>query len=122
MSYRKPLHKMATGAECKTTSKAPKKPMDKKYRNILESVRVELVRGMDAEQVLRHMAGVQVFSDANKDIIKSRPNRQEQCKALLDILPRRGENAYESFIQALEEVQPYLADVVRRAGKCYCGL
>ena len=113
---------MATGAQCTTTSKARNKPMDEKHRNTLESVRVKLVRDMEVTQVLLQMSGEQVFSDADKGIIKSKPNRQEQCEALLDILPRKGENAYESFIQALKKVQPFLADVVREAGKCYCGL
>jgi len=104
--------KMATGAPDKD------KPMDEKYRNILISVRVELVRDMNVKKVLRHMAAAHVFEQEDADIIKTQGSLEEQCENFLDMLPTRGAKAYGSFIEALKEArQAFLAEVVLEAGK-----
>jgi len=95
------------------------KPMDEKYRKILMSVRVALVRDMDIKKVLRHMAAAHVFEQEDADVIKTQVSREEQCEKFLDMLPTRGAKAYGSFIEALKKGarQEFLAEVVLEAGK-----
>ena len=50
---------MATG---RTSQTAPDKPLGDEYRNILRSVRLELVKDMDPEDVLLKMAAKHVFT------------------------------------------------------------
>ena len=105
--------KIATESKSRLTSEA----MDEKYRKILKSVKVGLVRDMDPEEVLLHMSSAPVFSERDEETIRAEKTREGRCETLLGILPRKGAVAYRSFVQALEEVQPHLAKLVLEAGK-----
>ena len=98
------------GGEC------PTKPMDDKHRNLLRSRRVELARDMEPRQLIHHMADV--LSSTDEEEIKAIPTRWAQSEKLLDILPRRGQKAFDSFVKALKEVQPFLVDFLVDAGEC----
>ncbi|XP_078378429.1 uncharacterized protein LOC144661517 isoform X1 [Oculina patagonica] len=90
-------------------------PMDEKHRDILKNVKVGLVKDMDPEEVLLHMAASHVFSDKDEEEIKAQKTRQEKCQTLLSILPKRGAKAFSSFVGVLEEVHAHLANLVLEA-------
>ena len=110
---------MATGPNDGAAGTATDKPMDEKDRTLLRSLRAELVKDMEVDQVLLHMAEYHVFSETDEDEIMSKSTREERCIALLTKLPRKGAKAYDSLIKALEQGQPHLAEVVLKAGKSY---
>lgn len=103
---------MASGGDCQTSDK----PMDEKRRKIIRTCRVELARDMEPRQLIHHMADV--LTPIDEEEIKAVVTRWEQCEKLLDILPRRGEKAFDSFVKALKEVQPFLSDLLVDAGEC----
>jgi len=91
--------------------------MDEKQRNIIRIRRVELARDMEPRQLIHHMADV--LTPTDEEEIKAIATRWGQCEKLLDVLPRRGEKAFDSFVKALKEVgQPFLADLLVDAGQC----
>lgn len=104
---------MATAVHGKTRRKPSDKPMDETHRKILKDVREELVKNMNVDDVLLQMAKSHVFSERDEEEIKSSGLLHERCETFLDILPRRGEKAFSSFIEALSEVnQPWLAKLL----------
>ncbi len=106
---------MATASNSKLGREATDKPMDEMHRKILKVVKLQLVRDMDPNVVLLHMSAAHVFSDRDEEEIKAKDTRESQCEALLSILPRRSDKAFTSFLKALDDVQPFLADLVRKA-------
>ena len=103
---------MASGRDSQT----PDTPMDEKRRNLIRIRRVELARDMEPRQLIHHMADV--LTPIDEEEIKAIATRWGQCEKLLDILPRRGEKAFDSFVKALKKVQPFLADLLVDAGEC----
>lgn len=91
--------------------------MDEKDINILITIRMELVKHMNAEVVLQHMSPPTVFTKRDTKEIKAKKTREQQCNALLNMLPRGGDKAFSSFMTALERVQPHLAILWFKAGK-----
>jgi len=63
-------------------------------------------------QVLRHMVDPLLFATEEKNQIKSRVTRQQQCEALLDMLPRKGAKAYEIFKETIAIVHPHLTRTI----------
>ena len=48
--------------------------------------------------------------------IKAQSTRQGRCEQLLDIIPRKGPNAFKVFVEALKEEAPHLASDLIDAG------
>ena len=92
------------------------KPMDEKHRKLIRNRRVELARDMEPRQLVHHM--VDVLTPIDEEEIKAIPTRWAQSEKLLDILPRRGQKAFDSFVTALKKVQPFLVDLLVDAGEC----
>ena len=103
---------MASGRDSRTSDK----PMDEKRRNIIRRHRVELAMDMEPRQLIFYLADV--LTPTDEEEIKAMATRWGQCEKLLDILPRRGEKAFDSFVKALKEVHPFLADLLVDAGEC----
>ena len=107
---------METGRTSDTTLD---KPLSDERRGILRSAKRDLVRDMDAYEVLLHMTAENIFNTTEEERIKVKPTRSEQNKQLLDILPTKGEKAYEIFKETLQEVHPPLANIILERGKCF---
>ena len=48
--------------------------------------------------------------------IKAQSTRQGRCEQLLEILPRKGPNAFKVFVEALKKEAPHFADVLIKVG------
>ena len=88
-------------------------------RRILRRVKRHLVRDMDAEEVLLQMTAENVFNTTDEERIKVKLTRSEKNEQLLDILPSKGEKAYEIFKETLQEVHPHLANIILELGNCF---
>ena len=88
-------------------------------RRILRRVKRHLVRDMDAEEVLLQMTAENVFNTTEEERIKVKLTRSEKNEQLLDILPSKGEKAYEIFKETLQEVHPHLANIILELGNCF---
>ena len=92
--------------------------MDDKHKNVLKKVRDRLVQDMDPNEVLLNMGDSLVLSTNDEEEIMSKETRREKCMALLEILPRRGEKAYDSFKKALRNgCHTFLWDLLIQTGK-----
>lgn len=94
--------------------------MDDKHRNSLKENRVALMRDLEPLQLLSHLTDV--LNDTDMEEIKARASRVKQSEWLLDILARRGEKAFDIFVNALQSVkgQTHLASLLtKQSGKLF---
>jgi len=107
---------MATGPQRAATPNDG--PMGGKQRKILTKCRRVLVRDMDPIQVLRLFEDPHMFSEDEQERIMAKSlTRQQQCERLLDILPRKGAEAYKNFKETIGKVHPPLVSTIIQAGK-----
>ena len=107
---------METGGASDTTLD---KPLSDERRRILRRVKRDLVRDMDANEVLLQMTAENIFNTTEEERIKVKPTRSEKNEQFLDILTTKGEKAYKIFKETLRKVHPPLANVILERGKCF---
>lgn len=100
---------MATGRASHT---ALDKPLSDEHRKILKSVERDLVRDMDADEILLRMAAENVFNPTEEERIKVKTIRSEKNGQFLEILPTKGAKAYQIFKEALLAVHPPLRNII----------
>lgn len=83
--------------------------MKEKYRLILRRTWPTLRKDLEPIKLLPYL--VDVLDPADEGEIKASSNkkREDAADKLLEILPRRGQTAFDVFKKALQEVQPHLA-------------
>jgi len=78
------------------------------HRDILRYNRTLLIKNMEPMKLLKHLSCT--LDEADDEEIKAQPTRGKGSEKLLDILLRKGQNAFDEFVKALKEVQSdYLA-------------
>ena len=61
---------------------------------------------------------VSVLGITDEQEVKVKATREDMIDKLLEILPRRGPKAFDDFVKALQEVQPFLAaPLVQESGQ-----
>ena len=61
---------------------------------------------------------VKILSQTELGEIKVQTTREKRCDKLLEILPRKGPNAFKVFVEALREESPHLAwDLIEAGNK-----
>ncbi|CAH3037614.1 unnamed protein product [Pocillopora meandrina] len=87
--------------------------MEEEHRNILRKHREALVRDLEPLKLLNRL---DVLGDDDRELVKAKKTRSEQAEELLDMLPRKGEDAFQNFITALcNGSQKFLAKPLIRA-------
>ena len=81
--------------------------MDDKHRDILRRHWSSLRRDLEPVKLLPYL--VKVLDVTDEQEVKVKATREARTDKLLDILPRRGPKAFDDFVKALQEVQPFLA-------------
>ncbi|XP_076086518.1 caspase-3-like isoform X1 [Mytilus galloprovincialis] len=89
--------------------------MDERSRTILRKGRTILIKGLcDIPGICDKLFAYGVLTEGMMSEITSEHTREQQARALLDILPRRGQTAYDYFHQALVDTHSQdLADVLK---------
>ncbi|XP_076086015.1 caspase-2-like isoform X2 [Mytilus galloprovincialis] len=79
--------------------------MEKKHRNVLQTNFAYLIKNLhNVEAICDELLADHILtSGMNESIQHKTPRPTEQTRELLSILPRRGMNAYKSFISALNK-------------------
>ena len=87
--------------------------MEDEHRDILIRRRTAITNDLEVKKVLNRLT---VLGDEDRDEIKTERTRTDQARALLDMLPRKGSNAFKNFVSALYEIkgQEHLADLLRK--------
>ena len=89
--------------------------MDPKHREILRHHWSFLRRDLEPKKLLPCL--VNILDDTDDQEIRQKDTREESSDKLLEILPRRGPEAFIEFVKALQTVQPHLAKPLIQAGK-----
>ena len=75
--------------------------------------RMRLIDDLEVAQVIPYLIQFGVLDDRMVEEVLCRPVRQDQVSALLDLMPRRGDEAFGIFCRALRHVnQDWLADLL----------
>lgn len=89
--------------------------MTKEHRLILRKHRKELEDNLQPLKLLSHLTNV--LSHEDEEEIRAERTTTEQVRRLLDLLPRRGDQAFEAFVRALDRTQRFLAKPIAEEGK-----
>ena len=87
--------------------------MTEAHRNLLTSNRVSIVEDLLVDDVLPQLVGKFVFDDDDKQLIRSEKTAKRQTEKLLDLLVKKGDQAFGHFLSALKAPYPYLADLLQ---------
>ena len=83
--------------------------MNDRHRDILRRNWSTLRRDLEPMKLLPYLVNVLDVTDEHE--VKVKATREDRIDKLLEILPRRGPEAFDDFVKALhaQEVQPFLA-------------
>ena len=88
--------------------------MEERRRTILRDYRSKIVKDLEPNNILPDLGSVLTVNDDEE--IKAQSTRPRRCEKLLEILPRKGPNAFKVFVEALKEEVPHLASDLIHAG------
>ena len=88
--------------------------MEEKHRTILRHYWPNIGKDLEPNNILPDLGRVLTVKDDEE--IKAKSTRQERCDKLLEILPRKGPNAFKVFVEALKHEAPHLASDLIEAG------
>ena len=81
--------------------------MEQKHRTILQDHWSNICDNVEPKNILSKFDTV--LSETDKKEIRKQSTKQEGCEKLLHILIRRGKNAFDAFVNSLDEEAPDLA-------------
>ncbi len=87
-------------------------PMSDRRRAVLRKSRVFLVPDMDLS-IVDHLVSELILTEEDEERINAEKVRHDKVRKLIDLLPRRGEVAYNVFMKILKEQQSFLYDQVK---------
>ena len=79
-----------------------------------DDYRPTVIKDLEPNNILPDLGRVLTVNDDEE--IKAQSTRQRRCEKLLEILPRKGPNAFKVFVEALKKEASHLADVLIEAG------
>ena len=88
--------------------------MEDKHRTILRLYWSNIRENLEPKEILSKL--VTVLNETDEEEIRAQSTRQERCDKLLEILPRRGKNAFNVFVNALDTEAQHLALDLTEAG------
>lgn len=77
------------------------------HRKILRENYLTIANEMQADRVLQSMKDI--FTAFDEEEIRTERTESKRAEKMLDMLPRKGENAFPKFLVALWQIQPWLA-------------
>lgn len=80
--------------------------MDKKHRKALLRNRLAFVKDLEASDITGYLYEAGIITENDKDTIENQKTRRERVEYLLDLLPRKGPNAFSGFCVVLSK-SPY---------------
>lgn len=86
--------------------------MDDKHREILRRQRYNLRRDLEVMKLLPKLFSV--LDPEDEEEVKAEATRRKKVEKLLDILPKKGPEAFDVFVKGLLETQPFLAAPLQR--------
>ncbi|XP_078614289.1 uncharacterized protein LOC144883569 [Branchiostoma floridae x Branchiostoma japonicum] len=91
--------------------------MEENHKVLLRAKRLEIASDLRFKDIRRRLLDSGILNGENLDEIENQQSREDQAKALLDILPTRGSNAFAVFRDALKHRYPHLARILNDEGQ-----
>ena len=88
--------------------------MEDTHRYILRDHGPNIIRDLEPNNILPDLG--RVLNEKDEAEIKAQSTRQERCGKLLEILPRKGPNAFTKLVYALDKEAEHLALELIKAG------
>ena len=86
--------------------------MDDSDRKLLKVNRMDLVRDLDVDTATSFLYSKTILSENHRDEILALKTPLAKSEKLLDVLPKRGPEAFGVFVQFLDENQPFLSKLL----------
>ena len=77
-----------------------------------------LVLNLKADDVMTYLKGEQILTDDDCKKIKASVTKEDQARVLLDMIPERGDRAFQHFSIAVRAQQPKLAELLEKEESC----
>ncbi|XP_072038363.1 death domain-containing protein CRADD-like [Amphiura filiformis] len=87
-------------------------PMTDRHRAILRKSRVFLVPDIELS-IIDHLVSELVLTAEDEERINAEKVRHDKIRKLIQLLPRRGDNAYDIFLKVLHEQQLFLYEKIK---------
>ena len=84
-------------------------------RRILQENRGDLASDLDVNYIMNYMIQNNILTTAMYETVMSNPTTIAKTGAFLDLLPTRGEKAFSTFLEALENTYPHLHQTLKTA-------
>ncbi|KAI8492573.1 hypothetical protein Bbelb_296140 [Branchiostoma belcheri] len=91
--------------------------MEQRHKDLLLAKRLEISCVLRFRDIRRHLLDNRVLNGTDLDEIENEETQADQGKALLDILPTKGPNAFTVFRDALKDRYPHLARILQDEGR-----
>ena len=78
--------------------------MEQSHRELLRKHRMDLCSEMNAELIAKDLLEAKIFTLADKNSITFERDPLKRNEKLLDILPKRGPMAYQTFLDILNKL------------------
>ena len=82
--------------------------MEEKHTQILELHRAKFVKAVDVERLYPILQGADVLGSNDMAEINQLSTRESKVETLLDLLPSKGSQAFQTLCVALEPTYPHL--------------
>ena len=86
------------------------------HERLLTQHRVSIVEDLLVDDVITLLQSKFVFDDNDIELIRSEKTSKSQAEKLLDLLVRKGDQAFGHFLSALQNAYPYLAELLQEEG------
>ena len=86
--------------------------MREEHRTLLQKNRVALVKDLEPRKILNHLG--QILDGDDREEVSTCRTRVDQAETLLDLLPKKGPDAFECFVRALLSKQRHLGELLLR--------
>lgn len=90
--------------------------MNDRHRKILHQCWSEFRKDLEPKNLLPELASVVNATDA-REVLEKGTRIERVDKLVTEILPSRGNNAFNVFVEGLKKKQPHLAVTLKNAGK-----
>ena len=87
--------------------------MDDTHRSLLRKKRMDLTRDLDVDSAVSFLYSRSILSENDRDEILALKTQLAKSEKLLDVLPKRGPEAFDNFVQFLDENQPFLSQLLK---------
>lgn len=89
--------------------------MDPRHKTVLKKVRPKLLEDLEVLPVLTRLLAGLILTQDDYDQVMAEKTRGKQAECLLNVLPRRGPDAFNEFIQCIGDEQEHLRKALKEA-------